>query len=64
MERRAYFHAIFSEEGVVFFEVDAAPNHVIDIVTGAKMPTYVLSRKTSAIIAMVAPRLGFPANWS
>jgi hypothetical protein len=61
--KHTYLYTVLGEENVIFSEVDAASNYVADIVNRTKVPTDVLSSETSTVIAMIAPRLGFPANW-
>lgn len=49
---------------MVFFKVDTTPNHVVGVVTRTKMPADVLASKTSTVIPVIAPGLGFPTNRS
>lgn len=58
------FDAVFGEECTVFSEVDTAADDIACVENRAKRPAIFLTVKATAVIAVVAPRLGLPAHWS
>jgi hypothetical protein len=62
--KHTYLDSVLREKSIIFFEINTAPNHVAYVVQGAIVSSYVLSRKTSTIITMIAPGLRLPTYWS
>ena len=59
---RTYFDTVFGIESGSIAKVYTAANYIASRISRTKRPPDVLPRKAAAVVGMVAPRIGFPAN--